>query len=106
MALVAYWLIVAGLIGGLIAAPFGTIDWFNILAGTCAKWIGMAHGVSNVVTLLLFGVSWWPRVDNEVTPDVVARVVLFAGLACHCLRLGWVANWSAGWVCRFTTART
>jgi uncharacterized membrane protein len=80
MALVAYWMIVAGLIGGLIAAPFGTIDWLGIPAGTRAKWIGMAHGLSNVVTLVLFGASWWLRVDNEITPGVLARVFSFAGV--------------------------
>jgi len=36
-ATVAYWIIAAGIIGGLIAAPFGWIDWFYIPSGTRAK---------------------------------------------------------------------
>jgi hypothetical protein len=30
MATVAYWMIAAGIVGGLAAAPFGWIDWFAI----------------------------------------------------------------------------
>lgn len=44
MATVAYWLIAAGLIGALVAAPFGTIDWTAIPPGTRAKRIGAMHG--------------------------------------------------------------
>jgi uncharacterized membrane protein len=36
----AYWMIAAGVVTGLVAAPFGTIDWFAIPAGTRAKRIG------------------------------------------------------------------
>lgn len=79
MAMVAYWLIVAGLIGGLIAAPFGFLDWLKIPAGTRAKWIGMAHGSSNLIVLALFAFSWWLRIDNEITPGVLARAASFAG---------------------------
>ena len=34
MAAVAYWMIAAGVIGGLLAAPFGWIDWTGIPSGT------------------------------------------------------------------------
>ncbi len=54
---VAYWMIVAGIIGGLAAAPFGWIDWFAIPDGTRAKAIGLWHGVGNVVVLLLFALG-------------------------------------------------
>ena len=37
MVIVAYWMIAAGIIGGLVAAPFGWIDWFAIPRGTRAK---------------------------------------------------------------------
>jgi uncharacterized membrane protein len=37
MASVAYWMMAAGIIGGLIAAPFGLIDWLAIPSGTRAK---------------------------------------------------------------------
>lgn len=91
MGLVAYWLIVAGLIGGLVAAPFGLIDWLAIPAGTRAKWIGLAHGVSNLAVLVLFALSWWLRIDNEIAPGVLARVCSFAGAG-----LALVAAWLGG----------
>ena len=34
MGLVCYWTMVAGIVGGLAAAPFGTIDWLAIPSGT------------------------------------------------------------------------
>jgi len=33
----SYWMIASGIIGGLIAAVFGAIDWFSIPDGTRAK---------------------------------------------------------------------
>ena len=54
-------MIVAGVIGGLAAAPLGWIDWFAIPGGTRAKSIGLWHGVGNVVVLVLFVVSWFLR---------------------------------------------
>jgi uncharacterized membrane protein len=62
----AYWMIVAGLIGGLISAAFGLIDWLAIPMGTRAKAIGLWHGVGNLVVMLLFAISWWLR---RPTPD-------------------------------------
>jgi uncharacterized membrane protein len=61
MAAVSYWMIAAGLVGGLLAAPFGLIDWLSIPEGTRAKRIGAAHGGGNVLVLLLFATSFLPR---------------------------------------------
>ncbi|GAB4023347.1 DUF2231 domain-containing protein [Spirosoma koreense] len=61
---VAYWMITAGLIGGLLAAVPGWIDWFAIPAGTRAKRIGLLHGLGNVVVLVVFLLSWWGRTDE------------------------------------------
>src|SRR5690348_5076950 len=54
----AYWMIIAGIIGGLIAAIFGLIDWLAIPAKTRAKMIGLYHAVGNVGVLILFAISW------------------------------------------------
>src|SRR4030095_11056478 len=54
---IAYWMITAGCITGLLAAPFGFIDWLAIRAGTRAKRIGAVHGLGNVVVLLMFAGS-------------------------------------------------
>jgi uncharacterized membrane protein len=88
---VAYWMIVAGIIGGLAAAPFGWIDWFAIPEGTRAKSIGLWHGVGNVVVLALFVVSWFLRRDAPAEPGILAFVLSLAGVA-----LAVVTGWLGG----------
>ncbi|MDF3015522.1 MAG: rane protein [Thermomicrobiales bacterium] len=88
---VAYWMIVAGIIGGLAAAPFGWIDWFAIPDGTRAKSIGLWHGVGNVVVLALFVVSWFLRRDAPAEPGVLAFVLSLVGVA-----LAIVTGWLGG----------
>ena len=65
-ATVAYWNILGGIIGGLLAGIFGFIDWLAIPQGTRAKRIGMMHGIGNVVVLVLFIVAWALRSDDPV----------------------------------------
>lgn len=79
MAATAWWLQVAGLIGGVVAAPFGTIDWLSIPAGTRAKRIGAVHGLGNVVVLLLFLASAWLRREAPETPAAWHLVPSFVG---------------------------
>ena len=81
MATVAYWMIIAGVIGGLVAAPFGLIDYLAIPQGTRAKSVGLLHGVGNFVVLLLFVGSWLMRRDAPTLPDTLALVLSFAGFA-------------------------
>jgi uncharacterized membrane protein len=54
-------MIAAGIITGLLAAIFGAIDWAAIPAGTRAKGIATAHGLGNVVIVVLFAIAWWLR---------------------------------------------
>jgi uncharacterized membrane protein len=76
---VAFWMIVAGLIGGLIAAVFGLIDFLNIPSGTRAKRIGLYHGLVNLVTLILFAVSLLLRNSVPQSPPTTAFVFSFVG---------------------------
>ena len=46
---IGYWNIAAGVVGGLLAAVFGLIDWLAIPAGTRGKGNGPLHGGSNVI---------------------------------------------------------
>src|ERR687884_663544 len=64
LATVAFWNILAGIIGGLLAAVFGLIDWLAIPGGTRAKQVGLLHGVGNVVVVGLFAVSWLLRLNT------------------------------------------
>ncbi len=57
----SFYMLAAGIIGGLLAAVFGLWDWLAIPAGTRAKGIGLWHGVGNVVVVALFAVSWLLR---------------------------------------------
>src|SRR3954466_9797015 len=80
---IAYWMIAPGVITGLLAAPFGFIDWLAIPSGTRAKRIGAVHGVGNVVVVLMFATSWWLRGNAPGAPETVALTLSFVagGLA-------------------------
>ena len=93
-ALVAFWMIAAGIVGGLVASPFGTIDWLAIPQGTRAKSVGLLHGVGNLVVLLLFGLSLWLRYRSPMQahqPTTLALVLSFAGFG-----LAGVTGWLGG----------
>src|SRR5215204_6036090 len=79
-AVAAYYMIGAGVVGGLAAALFGWLDWLGIPAGTRAKRIGLWHGVGNLVVVLLFVLSWWLRRDNPGEPSTGAIVAGLLGV--------------------------
>ena len=54
---VAFWTIVAGVIGGLLAAIPGFIDWLAIPNDTRAKSVGTTHMILNLIVVGLFVVS-------------------------------------------------
>ena len=88
---IAYWMIAAGVISGLVAAPFGLIDWLAIPAGTRAKRIGALHGVGNLVVVVLYTASWWMRRAAPQDPVTVAYVLSFAG-GVLALFTGWLGG--------------
>jgi uncharacterized membrane protein len=76
----AYYMIGAGVIGGLAAAATGWLDWFAIPQGTRAKRIGLWHGAGNVIVLGLFIVSWALRRDSPELPPTGAIVAALGGV--------------------------
>lgn len=88
---IAYYMIGAGIVGGLVSVPFGWIDWIAIPQGTRAKRIGLLHGVGNVIVLGLFIVSWLLRRDGIAEPPTEAVVASLAGGA-----LAVVTGWLGG----------
>lgn len=78
---VAYYLVIAGLIGGAVAAPFGYIDWRAIPPNTRAKRVGALHGIGNVAVMLLFFASALLRSDLPSAPPATAYVCSFLGAA-------------------------
>jgi len=89
---VAFWCIAAGIIGGLLAAIFGLVDWLNIPSGTRAKAVGMWHGIGNVVVVGLFALSWWLRNgDPAHAPSTTAFILALIGIG-----IGAVTGWLGG----------
>lgn len=76
---IAYWLMLAGVIGGLAAAPFGLIDWLGLPAGTRAKRVGAVHGLGNAGVLAAFALSLLLRRDDPRAPEAIAYVLSFTG---------------------------
>jgi uncharacterized membrane protein len=90
-ALVAYWMIAAGLVGGVLAAVFGWIDWIAIPTGTRAKGIGLAHGVVNSVVMLLYAGSLLSRYNDPLRPEILSTVFSTVGAG-----IALVGGWLGG----------
>ena len=56
-ALISFWTIAAGLVGGVVAAVPGLIDWLGIPHDTRARKLGVYHMALNVVVLAMFAIS-------------------------------------------------
>jgi uncharacterized membrane protein len=77
----AFYMIGAGIVTGLLAAVFGLVDWVSIPKNTRAKSVGSIHGVGNVIVVLLFAGSFYFRWQD---PTAVARF----GYVCSFLGFG------------------
>jgi uncharacterized membrane protein len=77
--LVSFWMIAAGVIGGLAAALFGLIDYLGIPSRTRAKRIAVLHGLGNVAVVGLFALSWFLRRPSPEAPATTALVCSFLG---------------------------
>ena len=84
------YLIGAGVVGGLIAAIFGAIDWLYIPDATRAKRVGAVHGLGNVFVVLLFLGSLYMR-SQYITPPTFAFVLSFLGVG-----LAMIMAWLGG----------
>ena len=88
----SYYMIAAGILGGLLAAIFGFIDWLALPNATRAKNLGLWHGLGNVVIVGLFAVSWFLRGNNlDFVPDSLALTLSFAGTVLA-LITGWIGG--------------
>ena len=91
LAVVSDWMIFAGVIGGLVAALFGLIDWLGIPRKTRAKRIGLWHGAGNVVVVGLFAGSWFLRRPNPAEPVLLAIILSAIGVGIA-LITGWLGG--------------
>jgi len=88
---VSFWMIAAGIVGGLLAAVFGLIDYLKIPAGTRANRIGLLHGLTNVGVMILFVASWLLRRNSPEVPSMTAFALSFIGVAAALLG-GWLGG--------------
>jgi uncharacterized membrane protein len=90
---VSYWLIAAGIIGGLVAAVPGFVDWASIPKDTRAKKVGLYHALLNDTVLVLFAVSWWFRhgAPPHYEPDTIALACSFIAVV-FALVAGWLGG--------------
>ena len=89
---VSYWMIAAGIVGGLLAAIFGFTDWLSIHPNTRAKSVGGWHGLGNLTIVILFAISWWLRSQdpNRVPSTLAFSLSLLGGLMA--LVTGWLGG--------------
>jgi len=88
---VSFWIIAAGVVGGLCAAIFGFIDWLAIPKGTRARRLGALHGIGNVCVVALYAASWLVRRPDPGHPSALAWVLMLAG-AGLVLVTGWLGG--------------
>src|SRR5205823_4388799 len=87
----AFYMIGAGILTGLLAAIFGFVDWLAIPKNTRAKSIGAVHGVGNVLVVLLFLGSFYLRWADPANVSMLGYVCSFAGF-CIALVTGWLGG--------------
>lgn len=89
---VALWNIAAGILMGLLAAVFGSIDWLAIPEGTRAKRLGLLHGVGNVVVVGLFTVSLWLRWTAPDGQPPMPAIAIAVGAVALMTVTGWLGG--------------
>lgn len=77
----AFYLIELGIIGGLLAALFGFIDYLAIPGGVRAKRTGALHGFASVIVVAIFAGSWVSRLGHIASPPPHALFFSFCGVA-------------------------
>jgi len=90
-AVMAFYLIIVGVAGGVIAALFGLVDYLAIPPGTRARHIGLLHGLSNVIVVVIFSADWYLRRGTPPSPTLAALLLSGAGLV-----VAGIAGWWGG----------
>ncbi|HEY5884399.1 MAG TPA: DUF2231 domain-containing protein [Pyrinomonadaceae bacterium] len=90
-ALVSFWMIISGVIGGFVAAIFGLVDFLAIPTRTRAKAVGLLHAITALSVLTLFLASWLIRYNDPDSPSTLALLLSFVG-AGGALLAGWLGG--------------
>ena len=87
----AFYMIGAGVIMGLVAAFFGLLDWLGIPGDTRAKRIGAVHGLGNLLVVLLFVASFFLRWTEPAMAPNLAYWCSYIGVGVV-LVTGWLGG--------------
>lgn len=78
----ARWLLGIGIIGALIAAVVGLMDYTRIEKGTKAKKLATTHMLLNIAAVVIFFISWLLHLGDEPTVGgLILTIVGLLGLA-------------------------
>jgi uncharacterized membrane protein len=92
LTIVSFYMAIIGVVGGLMAAIFGFIDWLALPNNSRAKNIGLWHGLGNFVIVVLFAGSWLLRRGSaNFVPSGFAMMLSFVGIV-----LALVTLWIGG----------
>ena len=91
LATTSWWMILAGLIGGVLASIFGIIDFVGIPRGTRARSVGALHGWGTAIVTICFAVSLWLRRGEPGHPEALA--IALSGLGVLLIVItGWLGG--------------
>jgi uncharacterized membrane protein len=89
---ISYYDMIAGIIGGLVAAIFGFRDWLAIQSDTRAKRLATIHGIGNVLIVVLFTISWFMRQNSPgLVPSTLAFLFTVVGVL-MAVGTGWLGG--------------
>ncbi len=78
---VSFYMYAAGIIGGLLAAVFGFIDWLGLPHNTRARTLGAWHGIGNFTMVVLQLISWFLRLGAPAyVPSALAFILSLLGV--------------------------
>jgi len=85
----SFYLLAAGIAGGVFAAVFGLYEYLTIDHAERIKAIGPLHSGTNLLVLLLFASSWYLRLDFPSHPSAAALLLSWIGILVS-LFSGWL----------------
>ena len=89
-ATVAYYTLIGGIVGALLAAVFGFIDLISLPAGTLTKKVGLTHMAINLAVVVLFIFNAGMR-HAEINPGGTPFVLSLIGIAMLAVS-GWLGG--------------
>jgi uncharacterized membrane protein len=89
-ATVAYYTMIGGIVGALVAAVFGFIDLISLPRGTVTKKVGLTHMAINLAVVVLFIFNAGMR-HAEINPGGTPFVLSLIGIAMLAVS-GWLGG--------------